>query len=273
MAMFTTVSNHNEKLEQIDLPNSESTRVHLVGVKARVSTDITLKTSKEIKATINTSPFDGPKGIWIIDIRGLQNGSTLLEAEYKSSTVAKLKIRVFTKKLIVLPPINTEKGMLTRLFLSESINPGNDASYKEADSKKSMLWMRQVIENRLSHKNPSIFGATKKVGQSKYTITDIVRAKNQFHGFENYPTLSAEKNVNLNGFLSIANNYNHAKREAYAQFIKNANSAAEKYALKNFKDPCKTGLYGWRTKESSKPGGLLIKYEDLAGQTFYTLKK
>ncbi|TVZ41357.1 hypothetical protein P886_0701 [Alteromonadaceae bacterium 2753L.S.0a.02] len=27
MAMFTTVSNHNVKLEQIDLPNSESTRV------------------------------------------------------------------------------------------------------------------------------------------------------------------------------------------------------------------------------------------------------
>jgi len=109
--------------------------------------------------------------------------------------------------------------------------------------------MRQVIYNRLNYKDPGIFDATKTVGQSKFTITDIVRAKKQFHGFENYPTLSAEKNVNLNGFLSIANNYNHEKCEAYAQFIKNANRAAEKCALKNFKDPSSTGLYGWRKKD------------------------
>lgn len=133
--------------------------------------------------------------------------------------------------------------------------------------------MRQVIENRLSHKNPGIFGATKKVGQAKFTITDIVTAKNQFHGFESYPTLDTSITVNLNGFLAIANNYNHAKRETYAKFIENANSAAEKDALKNFKDPCPTGLYGWRTKGSSAPGGSFKKYQDLAGQTFYTLKQ
>lgn len=163
--------------------------------------------------------------------------------------------------------------MFTLLFLAESINPGNAVTYNEADSKKSLLWMRQVIENRLSHKTPSIFGAQKKAGQVKFTITNIVTANNQFHGFENYPSIDANINVSLNGFLSIANNYNHPKRETFAKFIENASNAAEKDALKNFIGPCSSGLYGWRTKGSFEPGGSFKKYQDLAGQTFYTLKK
>jgi len=55
---------------------------------------------------------------------------------------------------------------------------------------------------------PSRFDDNSK---SQYTIYDIVRAKNQFHGFEEYPKLHTSIKVNIAGFL--ANNYNHSKRE------------------------------------------------------------
>jgi len=255
----------------VDIPNTESKRLHLVDVKARVATDIKLVSGTNVVAKVRTSPFDGPKGIWIVEITGSVNGTTTLKAEFGGKTVATIDIKVFTKVTIKLPPQSTEKGMLTRLFLAESVNPGN-AQYNESESKKSMIWMRQVIENRLKHKTPNIFGAKKQTGKTSYTIGDIVKAKGQFHGFENYPTLLPAINVNLNGFVTIANNYNHSKRELYARFIENAEKAADKDALKGFVDPCPKRLYGWRTKGSGAPGGTFKKYKDLAGQTFYTLK-
>jgi len=80
--------------------------------------------------------------------------------------VATVDINVFAKIMVILPLGSTEQGMLlTHLFLAESINPGSSVIYKENESKISMTWMRQVIENRLKHKTPDIFGATKPAGQ------------------------------------------------------------------------------------------------------------
>jgi len=272
MGKFTTTSNHNTALKKIDLPNSDKKRLHLVDVKARVAADIRLTFDKHINASIKTAPFDGPKGIWVVDIEGKENGNTTLKAQYNGKPAASLEVNVFTKTAITLPHQDTVEGMLTRLFLAESINPGNSTLYDEDKSKKSMIWMRKVIENRLAHKTPGIFGAKKGLGKPQYTIYDIVRAKNQFHGFEDYPQLHASIKVNIAGFLAIANNYNHSKREHYADFIQNAKDAAAKDALRNFIDPTTKGLYGWRTKGSSAPGGSFKKYQDLGGQTFYTLK-
>ena len=271
MGKFTTVGNHNVVLKKVELPNTETKRLHLVDVKARVASDIKLMFGTNIDASIKLAPFDGPKGIWVVDIKGKANGTTTLKAEFGGKSVASLDIKVFTKITITLPANNTEQGMLTRLFLAESINPGS-ISYDEKQSKKSMLWMRQVIENRLKHKTPNIFGATKSAGQAKYTIRDIVKAKNQFHGFEDYPNMPSSIKLNITGILAIANNYNHPKRKLYAGFIDNAKHAASENALKAFVDPSSKGLYGWRTKGSGEPGGDFKKYKDLAGQTFYTLK-
>ena len=271
MAKFTSTSNHNVALTEIDLPNSEKTRIHLVDVKARVASDIKLVFGSHIQASIRNSPYDGPKGIWIVDVEGKSTGKATLSAEFNGNKVASVDINVFTKVLISLPLENTVEGMLTRLFLAESINPGHVANYDALNSKKSMIWMRQVIENRLKHKTPNIFGAKKPIGQTGYTVYDIVKAKGQFHGFESYPKLLQSIKVNINGFVNIANNYNHSKRESYAEFINNAKNAASKNALASFTDPSPKGLYGWRTLGSGSPGGSFKKYKDLAGQTFYTL--
>ncbi len=162
--------------------------------------------------------------------------------------------------------------MLTRLFLAESINPGNIQLYDEEKSKIAMIWMRKVIDNRLKHKTPNIFGAIKLAEQKIYTINNIVKAKNQFHGFEGYPDILVSIEFNVTSFVAIANNYNHPKRKLYMGFIKNAKNAASENALTGFSDPSSKGLYGWITMGASEPGGNFKRYQDLAGQTFYTLK-
>lgn len=272
MAKFTSTKKHSDSLTEIELPSTSTTRIHLVGVKARVVADIKLIFESNIDATIKSSPFDGPKGIWVVDIKGKSNGETKLKAEFKGEVVASVVVKTFTKIIISLPLDNTEEGMLTRLFLAESINPGNGVLYNEEESRRSMIWMRQVIQNRLTYKTPSTFGVKGITGQLKYSVTDVVKAKNQFHGFEEYPKIKSSIKVNLNGFVAIANNYNHPKRQQYVKYIENAKSAASKDALKNFSDPSSKGIYGWRTKGSSSPGGNFKKYQDLAGQTFYTIK-
>ncbi len=272
MANFTSTRDHSVALNDIELPNTESKRLHLVDIKARVSTDIKLVFGSNIEASIKSSPFDGPKGIWVVDIKGISNGQATLKAQFGNKTVADVNIKVFTKARITLPLESTEQGMLTRLFLAESINPGNSVLYNEEKSRTAMIWMRKVIDNRLKHKTPNIFGATKLAGQEKYTIYNIVKAKNQFHGFEGYPDILASIKINITGFVAIANNYNHPKRKSYMGFIENAKNAASENALTGFSDPSSKGLYGWRTMGAGEPGGNFKRYQDRAGQTFYTLK-
>jgi len=72
-------------------------------------------------------------------------------------------------------------------------------------------------------------------GNPNATVYDIVKAKDQFHGFEYYPKISSFIKVNLDGFFAIANNYNHSKREDHDEYIENAIAAAAKDALKNLR--------------------------------------
>lgn len=272
MAIFTSTTDHGKALKEIKIPKKGTKRLHLVGVKARVSSDITLKSkSKSISFVLKKSPFDGPKGIWVVDISASAVGKATLEAEFKGEVVASLSVVVFEKVLVELPDQSTILGMLTRLFLAESIGPGRP-EYNAEESKKAMKWMRLVINNRLKHKTPEIFGVKKKQGKTPYTVYDIIRAPGQFHGFEAYPSIIEDIKLNLTGIVAIANNYNHPAREKYAGFIANAKAAASDNALTGVIDPSKKGLYGWRTKDSKHPGGSFVVFKHLAGQTFYTLK-
>lgn len=270
MGFFANTADAKTKLVTVQIPKGDKKRIYLIDVKARKSAEISLKSGNEIQASLKAAPFDGPKGIWVVEMTGTNIGQTTLEATFNKSLVASVTIEVFNKVLVALPQQATVEGALARLFLAESINP-SDKSYSAEESKKSMIWMRKVIENRLASKKPSIFGINATQGKAP-TIFDVIRARNQFHGFEAYPDINERIKVNLNNFIAIANEYNHPHREKYSAFIQNAIDAASQDALKGFLDPSPKGLYGWRTKDSSPPGGDFKAYANLAGQTFYTLK-
>lgn len=208
--------------------------------------------------------FDGPKGIWTIELLAHQaGGHAEVQAKLRGATVAKLSVAVVDR--VDLPPAGTEEGLLVRLLLAENRTPG-ESGYDAANSKTSMHWMRLVLVNRLNNK-PEQFqapGATE--------IKHIVTAPGQFDGFENYPQLSSKVTGRLGDIVRIANDDSDGRQEKYARFLQDALEVARSLTLVS--DPCPTRLYGWRTAGSSAPGGRFISYDGpLAGNLFYTLKE
>ena len=240
--------------------DSKRLRLHDVGADEKV---LQLNSTKAAVATATLKgAFDHRKGIWTISLSAKSKGTADIEAKLKGATVAKLAVTVTEQ--MVLPAAAGEEGMLVRLFLAENLSP-SQPKYNAADSRKSMEWMRVVLVNRLKN-NPERFAAS-----GATTITDIVKAKGQFAGFENYPTLGSKLSARIEEAVKIANNDSDARQEKYVQFLQNALDAAKGSPIA---DPCPTGLYGWRTVGHGSPGGNFEAYGSaLSGNQFYTLKK
>lgn len=262
MARFTLVDDKTE-LSTAKMHVNGKKRLHLAGVGGdRKALQIQSTKSTVVTATI-VALFNGPKGIWTVDLKAKTKGSTDIQAKLNGKAVANLAVTVEEK--IQLPAATTEKGLLVRLFLAESRSP-SQSSYTASVAKTGMQWMRLVLENRLKN-NPKQFAAP---GAKK--ILDIVKAKGQFHGFENYPTLNAAQQSRINDIVTIANNDNDTRQEKFAIFLANALEVAK--SKTTIKDPCPTGLYGWRTAGRGSPGGRFVKYSTtMSGNQFYTLKK
>ena len=114
---------------------------------------------------------NAPQGIRQVNLAAQKAGTTTLSAESGGKTLATLPISVEEK--LSFPKKTTDAGMLARLLLSEAKNPWQ-AGYKEADSKKAMLWMHLVMHNRLNNK-PELF-----LARGAKNLRDIVRGKGQF---------------------------------------------------------------------------------------------
>ncbi|MDO6541256.1 hypothetical protein [Photobacterium sanguinicancri] len=265
--MTSFIDSRGITISSVKIPKNDIKRLRTNGLTARIAKDITLTSGKQITSTLKPNPYNGGKGQWTIDIKATAVGKTTLKAKVGAKE-ATLDIEVFASKIIQLPEKNTEQGLLARLFIAESVNPSSPR-YKEVDASTSMLWMRQVIENRKADNKPSRFAISTN---TNVTYKDVITARNQFHGFEGYPSLIESISNNLSLIMTIANNYNHPERETYSNFVTAALNAAKANALAKFTDPTSNGLYGWRTKGSSEPGGDFVKHGNLAGQTFYTLK-
>ena len=113
---------------------------------------------------------------------------------------------------------------MERLFILEAYNPGNVGNYVATENLGAMRLIGQTIENRL--KAPAEYGA-----RGASSETDVVELGNQFAGFGNYPTLDATMSGNLAAILAIATNSRHPQQADYAQFVKDAITAATKASL------------------------------------------
>ncbi|MDL5599109.1 hypothetical protein QS468_40815 [Bacillus subtilis] len=161
-----------------------------------------------------------------------------------------------------LPDPATDEGCLARLLLAESIAPKPNTD--NAEALKSMQWMRQVIENRMTFSEPKHFG--KPAGK---TMTAFITAKEplQFEGFGNYPNLGA-KQTNIDEFLRLANDGSDIRFERMRQHVQNALDVASGAKLGA---PAPSKVFAWRTSNSGSPGGNFVKVADVGGQAFFTL--
>lgn len=237
-------------------------RLYMADAKVNRNNDIALISSNALVATakVSKNPFNGPKGIWTVDLTPKTKGKAEIKAQVKGSTTT---LKLFIVEGLELPPASGNEGLLVRLFLAESRSP-DEANYNVENNKKGMEWMEVVLHNRLKN-NPRQFGAA----NAKF-ITDIVKAKRQFKGFENYPNIDAGVLSRINKIIEFANSNNDRRQSKYKSFVENAFAVAKP---KLIKDLSPNGLYGWRTVGSGPPGDRFVAFGSaLSGNQFYSLK-
>lgn len=249
-----------KSLSAVTMRKGGQKRVRLHGAGADRSA-LSLNSSKftVVNAKL-TALFDGPKGIWTVDLNAAQLGSATITAAIKKQNVASLSVSVVAP--LELPDPDTDYGMMVRLFMVESRKP-SESGYNKADSELGMKWMRLVLQNRLK-------SSEKYAAPGARNLCDIVRASGQFGGFENYPALASKQKSAIDAVLKIANDDSDPRQQDLLDFIQNAMNAASGSPIT---DPSAKGLVAWRTAGSGSPGPRFAAHgKPLAGNQFYTLK-
>lgn len=160
---------------------------------------------------------------------------------------------------VILDAASTNAGAMERLFLLEATTPGQ-RSFVASQNLKAMRLMRQVIENRL--KSPGEYGA--RGAQSQ---TDIIEMGNQFAGFGGYPALDGDMSYNIALFLRIANAFNDSRQATYAQYVRDAVTAATEVTTPPVADYA--DVTAWRTAKTASPGARFRLLTTLSGNDFY----
>jgi hypothetical protein len=168
------------------------------------------------------------------------------------------------EEALAYPDAGTNIGLLVRLFLGETTTPDDTKKYDATAAEQSMILMRVVVENRL--KKPS--GVWGSAGAK--ALSDVVRAKGQFDGFDKYPKLLDRIQGNIDDLLRIANDGGDLRRERTKAHIQLALKIAN---ATDIKDPSPNGLYWWRTKDSGSPTPESVIYKSIMSNTFFQLKK
>ncbi len=160
--------------------------------------------------------------------------------------------------MVKLPDRTTDVGAESRLLLAECRGP-SAAGYSLASAKECMQHMDRVLTNRL--KDPGKFGA-----RGATTYTQIIKAKGQFAGFENYPNYDGKIVTRLQAMLDIANSGKDTRSADFTDFITAASDIA---TSKSIDDPSPGKLAFWRTAGHSGPGGSAVIYKSMFGVDFY----
>jgi hypothetical protein len=191
-------------------------------------------------------------------LRGGIPGQTMLNVRSANGTVTPpIAIRVIAA--IALPIASTNAGVLTRLFLAETLAPGQPG-VNATTSTDAMTLMRVVLENRLATPSGRWSSANAR------SMADVVRAPNQFEGFSSYPSLSPDVNKLIADMLRIANDASDARQGSIRAHVERAIAIA---SGPRPADPTPTGLYWWKTEGSKPPGTGITIYRTVLGNTFY----
>jgi len=179
---------------------------------------------------------------------------------------------------LVLPPIETDEGVVSRMLLAECKTPGYP-DYDEAQAYWAMLAMKAVVHNRLTT-SPARFGAP---GARSYA--DIIAARGQWSGFSRGPqgfvVIDPETARHVDELMAHAND---GPPGAYYRFVRNALYVSyapvqDPFAMLTSVDggPVLPGAYGWRREDSGQPGGAFVAIPRsaggvLGGAQFYAIR-
>ncbi len=276
-AIFTVKNGNGEQVILSPLflhfpENGESKHLHLSGVAENDFGNLVVEpvdklvvtASKPVKVAMAKQATD-PNSVFGFNVKPHKVGTTDLKAKVKGAVVATLTVGVLPA--LELPSQDTEEGMMARLFLAETASP-EFQNWSVDDAKKSMQWMRLVLKNRLDN-DPAQFNAPGAKNRQ-----DIVRGRNQFEGFENYPAITAHVKRHIKEALDVANDDNNLAKQAQdIAFVYAALAVAN--AKTEILDPCPTGFFlsGWMTAGSGGTGDNQKKFQVLMDNQFFMLER
>jgi hypothetical protein len=190
----------------------------------------------------------------------------VLPKDAKTNAVTPLQIEIVPK--IVLPPLETDAGLIARLLLAEALSPLREGYGNGAEAREAMDLIRQVLDNLLFASSTklalSINNAPRGSG-----LRAIAFAKNQVEGFEG-GSISKGVESNIRTSVDAANNGTHPNFKKVRAHVE--------YALKVAKRPpsfpasiTTSTLTHWRTGGKGAPTNNSVLFKDIAGQRFWTL--
>lgn len=159
--------------------------------------------------------------------------------------------------MIQLPAKNTTAGAETRLLLAECRGP-SFASYSLTLAKNCLQLMDRVLWNRVHDPKPFLAKGP--------TLEDVIRAKGQFAGFENYPNYDNSIAARIQRMIDIANSAKDKRSKDFTDYIDTAIEVAKAQPIP---DPSPGKLVAWRTAGSGSPGSSFSSYRTVLGIDFY----
>ncbi|MDF0605519.1 hypothetical protein HZU77_007630 [Neisseriaceae bacterium TC5R-5] len=221
--------------------------------------------AEQIITLLADEKYEGDTGRQVDILAYLDDG----KGSTRDNSTNKLNIKILPK--LALPAVDTEAGILARMFIAESPGPEHRKFVTQEDAQETMQWMRHVLINRLEFgaynftKNP----AASKKNNSITTITAAIKEGGQVQGFSSYPSINTEQNTLILKVIKFANDGTDSRNSSYRQFVQAAIDVANGKDIAA--DPCPTGLYSWVTAGSAGPGSNFVFFKSKGGQDFYTL--
>jgi hypothetical protein len=189
-------------------------------------------------------------------------GSATTLAQAQTGTTSTATALAPHLKTVLPPRDNTDLSVEVRVLLAECESPLR-SGYTLQAAATCMQLMDLVLWNRL--KDPGKFGARRAK-----SLVDIVKAKRQFDGFEDYPNYSGSVRDRIQEIVNIANAEKDTRRPACAAHVKAAIEVAEGERIV---DPSPGVLAAWRTAARGSPGGNFKMYTTVLRNTFFYIER
>ena len=183
--------------------------------------------------------------------------------------VSSVEIEILPR--LVLPPMNTDVGLVVRVLLAEAQSPLDPGYGNGAPARESMDLIRQVFDNRVFASSTNL-GPLINLVPKNASLRDIVFARNQVDGFQG-GNISGKALKNINSFIKMMNDGTDSNFKKVRAHVEYALAVAKRPPSYPSQITTST-LTHWRTKaQPNPPSGNVVPAKEVAGQQFWTLSE
>ncbi|MDX7999374.1 hypothetical protein FE394_09195 [Xenorhabdus sp. Reich] len=174
-----------------------------------------------------------------------------------------LTINVLSKIEIPEGLTAEQKAMLMVLLAETTLPTSKVIKYNEADAKKTMQYMHDVLLNRVQSPKAHELDVPRQGNK----LIGLISGPRTIEGFSQYPKIKTSIKDRIDYIISASNDGTNPEFLTYRRLVNNAIDIAKSNKISN------PEVIAWRTDGSGHPGKNFIEIFSLQGQRFYKLSK